>query len=249
MRDRFHAVNARAQQLRFHTQTAGSTLTAQQPDNNIVRVALQAMAAVLGGTQSLHCNGRDEALALPTEESARVALRTQQIIAAESGVANTVDPVAGSYAIEALTDAIEQGALDLLARIERAGGTLRAIEAGLIQREIQESAYRAQVAIDSGDAVVVGVNRFADESGASPIETLQIDADVERRQIERVRAVRANRSADAARSVLDAVSRAARDGANLVPPIIAAVEANATVGEISDAMRHVFGEYEETATV
>jgi methylmalonyl-CoA mutase N-terminal domain/subunit len=249
MRDRFHATNARAQQLRFHTQTAGSTLTAQQPDSNIVRVALQAMAAVLGGTQSLHCNGRDEALALPTEESARVALRTQQIIAAESGVANTVDPVAGSYAIEALTDAIEQGALDLLARIERAGGTLRAIEAGLIQREIQESAYRAQVAIDSGDAVVVGVNRFADEIGASPIETLQIDADVERRQIERVRAVRANRSADAARSVLDAVSRAARDGANLVPPIIAAVEANATVGEISDAMRHVFGEYEETATV
>ena len=157
--------------------------------------------------------------------------------------------MAGSYAIEALTDAIEQGASDLLARIERAGGTLRAIEAGLIQREIQESAYRAQVAIDSGEAVVVGVNRFADESGANPIETLQIDADVERRQIERVRAMRASRGADAARSALDAVSRAARDGANLVPPIVAAVEANATVGEISDAMRQVFGEYEETATV
>src|SRR4029078_2283925 len=156
----FHASNPRAQQLRFHTQTAGSTLTAQQPDNNIVRVAMQALAAVLGGTQSLHCNGRDEALALPTEESARVALRTQQIIAEETGVANTVDPVAGSYAIEAMTNAIERGAEAILDRIERAGGTLRAIESGLIQREIQESAYRAQLAVDAGDAVVVGVNRF-----------------------------------------------------------------------------------------
>src|SRR5213080_124579 len=155
MRDRFRATHPRAQQLRFHTQTAGSTLTAQQPDNNIVRVALQALAAVLGGTQSLHCNGRDEALALPTEESARVALRTQQIISAESGVVNTVDPVAGSYAIESLTDGLERGAEELLARIERAGGTLAAIETGLIQREIQESAYRAQVAVDSGQAVVV----------------------------------------------------------------------------------------------
>src|SRR5438105_12562724 len=152
MRDRFGAAHPRAQQLRFHTQTAGSTLTAQQADNNIVRVALQALAAVLGGTQSLHCNGRDEALALPTEESARIALRTQQIIAAESGVANTVDPVAGSYAIEQLTDAIERDAGELLARIEAAGGTLAAIEAGFIQREIEESAYRAQLAIESGQA-------------------------------------------------------------------------------------------------
>src|SRR3954470_21768973 len=166
MRDRFGATNPRAQQLRFHTQTAGSTLTAQQPDNNIVRVAVQALAAVLGGTQSLHCNGRDEALALPTEEAARVALRTQQIIAAESGVANTVDPMAGSYAVEFLTDAIEREATEILARIERAGGTLAAIETGLIQRDIQESAYRAQVAIDAGDAVVVGVNRFSDEAPA-----------------------------------------------------------------------------------
>jgi methylmalonyl-CoA mutase N-terminal domain/subunit len=257
MRDRFHATNPRAQQLRFHTQTAGSTLTAQQPDNNIVRVALQALAAVLGGTQSLHGNGRDEALALPTEESARIALRTQQIIAAESGVANTVDPVAGSYAIETLTNAIEQGAADLLARIEHTGGTLVAIETGLIQREIQESAYRAQTAIDSGDAVVVGMNRFASEvradRGGAPsavtMETLQIDADVERRQIERVRAVRASRSADAVRSALDGVTHAARNGSNLVPPIIAAVEAEATVGDIADAMRDVFGEYEETATL
>src|SRR6516164_1794961 len=160
MRDRFHATNPRAQQLRFHTQTAGSTLTAQQPDNNIVRVALQAMAAVLGGTQSLHCNGRDEALALPTEESARIALRTQQIIASETGVINTVDPVAGSYAIEALTNDIERGAVQLLQRIEQAGGTLAAIESGFVQREIQESSYRSQVAVDSGNSIVVGVNRF-----------------------------------------------------------------------------------------
>src|SRR5438270_962695 len=156
MRDRFHAANPRAMQLRFHTQTAGSTLTAQQPDNNIVRVALQAMAAVLGGTQSLHCNGRDEALALPTEDSARIALRTQQVIAAESGVANTVDPVAGSYAIEKLTNDIEAGADEILARIEQAGGTLAAIEAGRIQREIEESAYRAQLAADRSEAVTVG---------------------------------------------------------------------------------------------
>jgi methylmalonyl-CoA mutase N-terminal domain/subunit len=249
MRDRFHATHPRAQQLRFHTQTAGSTLTAQQPDNNVVRVALQAMAAVLGGTQSLHCNGRDEALALPTEESARVALRTQQMIAAESGAANTVDPVAGSYAIEALTDEIERGARALLDRIDHAGGTLVAIESGLIQREIQESAYRAQVAIDAGESVVVGVNRFSDEQGAAAMDTLQIDPDVERRQIERVRGVRASRSADAWRAALDVVQDAARDGRSLVPPIIAAVEAKATVGEVADAMRAVFGEYHETATV
>jgi methylmalonyl-CoA mutase N-terminal domain/subunit len=249
MRDRFNATNPRAQQLRFHTQTAGSTLTAQQPDNNIVRVALQALAAVLGGTQSLHCNGRDEALALPTEESARIALRTQQIIAAESGVANTVDPVAGAHAIETLTDAIEQGAVDLLARIDHAGGTLAAIEAGLIQREIQESAYRAQIAIDSGESVVVGVNRFVDQDRATTaINTLRIDEDTERRQIERVRGVRASRSADGVRAALDDVTPGARDGSNLVPRIVAAVEAHATVGEIADAMRAVFGEYSETAT-
>jgi methylmalonyl-CoA mutase, N-terminal domain len=243
MRDRFHATNPRAQQLRFHTQTAGSTLTAQQPDNNIVRVALQALAAVLGGTQSLHCNGRDEALALPSEESARLALRTQQIIAVESGVANTVDPVAGSYAIEALTNAIERGAVDLLRRIERAGGTLAAIEAGLIQREIQESAYKAQMAIDAADSVVVGVNRYAEDGNGSAFETLQIDENVERRQVERIRAVRASRSQSAAASALDGVTQAARGRENLVPRIITAVEAHATVGEIADAMRGVFGEY------
>jgi methylmalonyl-CoA mutase N-terminal domain/subunit len=253
MRERFHATNPRALQLRFHTQTAGSTLTAQQPDNNIVRVAIQALAAVLGGTQSLHCNGRDEALALPTEESARIALRTQQIIAEETGVANTVDPVAGSYAIEAMTDAIERGAEAILDRIERAGGTLRAIESGLIQREIQESAYRAQLAVDSGESVVVGVNTFKvttdGESFAGSRALLTIDPEVEQRQIERLRAVRATRSADTWRAGLDAVAAAARDGVNLVPPIVAAVEARATLGEIADAMRAVFGEYQETATV
>jgi methylmalonyl-CoA mutase N-terminal domain/subunit len=249
MRDRFHATSLRAQQLRFHTQTAGSTLTAQQPDNNIVRVALQALAAVLGGTQSLHCNGRDEALALPTEESARIALRTQQIIAMETGVTNTVDPVAGSYTIEAMTNAIERDACSILDRIGAAGGTLAAIEAGLIQREIQESAYRAQVAVDSGDAAVVGVNQFADAHGNAPIDTLRIDPDVERRQIERVRAVRASRSESAWRHALDGMSEAARAGSNLVPPILAAVEAGATVGEIADAMRAVFGEYQETSAI
>jgi methylmalonyl-CoA mutase N-terminal domain/subunit len=248
MRDRFHATNPRAQQLRFHTQTAGSTLTAQQPDNNIVRVALQALAAVLGGTQSLHCNGRDEALALPTEESARIALRTQQVIAYESGVANTVDPVAGSTAIESLTDEIENGAKALLARIESAGGTLRAIETGMIQREIQESAYRAQVAIDNGDQVVVGVNRFATDGGASP-EVLRIDPAIEEQQVERVRSVRASRSAENCGAALAAITAAAKGTDNLVPPIIAAVEAKATLGEIADAMRTVFGEYEETATL
>ena len=249
MRDRFGATNPRAQQLRFHTQTAGSTLTAQQPDNNIVRVALQALAAVLGGTQSLHCNGRDEALALPTEESARIALRTQQIIAAESGVANTVDPVAGAYAIETLTNEIERGATEILDRIDRAGGTLAAIESGLIQRDVQESAYRAQLAVDKGDATVVGVNRFVVDSDGSAIETLAIDPAVESRQVERVRALRAGRSAAAAQAALTGVTEAARDGTNLVPAIITAVEAQATVGEIADAMRTVFGEFEETASL
>ena len=247
MRDRFGATNPRAQQLRFHTQTAGSTLTAQQPDNNIVRVALQAMAAVLGGTQSLHCNGRDEALSLPTEEAARIALRTQQVIAAETGVANTVDPVAGSYTIEAMTDRLEAEARLILDRIDRLGGTLAAIDAGVIQREIQDAAYAAQRAIDAGESVVVGVNKFQDQS-APAIDVFRVDPAVEARQVERVRAVRASRSASAWQASVDAVELAARDGANLVPPIIAAVEARATLGEIADAMRRVFGEYVEVQT-
>jgi len=271
MRDRFGAVNPRAQQLRFHTQTAGSTLTAQQPDNNIVRVAMQALAAVMGGTQSLHCNGRDEAMALPTEASAAIALRTQQVIAWESGVGNTVDPFGGAYAIEELTDRIEREARALIARIDGHGGTLPSIESGFIQREIQDAAYRAQQRIDSGESVVVGVNRYATEEpssrprggaasgplrGDAPsaghasqagegIETLQIDPEMEARQIERVRQVRASRDPNAWRVALDAVSAAARGRDNLVPPIIRAVEAHATVGEISDALRALFGEHRE----
>jgi len=244
MRDRFRATHPRAQQLRFHTQTAGSTLTAQQPDNNIVRVALQALAAVLGGTQSLHCNGRDEALALPTEESARIALRTQQILAAESGIANTVDPLGGAWAIEEATNRIEAEASAILERLDASGGTLAAIEHGLIQREIQESAYRAQQQIDRGETIVVGVNRYATNERSS-IEVLQIDPAIEPRQVEAVRAVRASRDGAAWRHAIDAITEAARTGTNLVPPIVQAVEARATVGEISDALRAVFGEHKE----
>ena len=246
MRDRFGATEPRAQQLRFHTQTAGSTLTSQQPDNNIVRVALQALAAVLGGTQSLHCNGRDEALGLPTEEAAQIALRTQQIIAAETGVTNTVDPVAGSWAVERLTDRLEAEAVAILEQVDRQGGALDAIESGYIQREIQDAAYRAQQAIESGESTVVGVNRFAadDESGA--IEMQRIDPAVEADQAARVGALRAARDGAAAQAALAAVQSAARDTTNLVPPIIEAVEARATVGEIADAMRSVFGEYQDT---
>jgi methylmalonyl-CoA mutase N-terminal domain/subunit len=244
MRDRFGAKNPRAQQLRFHTQTAGSTLTAQQPDNNIIRVAIQALAAVMGGTQSLHCNGRDEALALPTEESAAIALRTQQVIAWESGTVNTVDPFGGSYAIEELTDRIERDAQALIARIDALGGTLPAIESGFIQREIQDAAYRAQQRIDSGESVVVGVNRYGTDDTAT-IETMRIDPAVEARQVDRVRRVRAMRDPVEWRAAIDAVSAAARGADNLVPPIVRAVEAHATVGEISDAMRAVFGEHKE----
>jgi methylmalonyl-CoA mutase N-terminal domain/subunit len=228
--------------MRFHTQTAGSTLTAQQPDNNIVRVAVQAMAAVLGGTQSLHCNGRDEALSLPTEEAARIALRTQQVIASETGVTNTVDPVAGSYTIERMTDQLEADARALLDRIDALGGTLVAIESGYVQREVQDAAYRAQQAIDAGDEILVGVNRFTDDEPPA-IETFLLDSDVERDQKARLAAVRASRSASALEAALVRVERAARGSDNLVPPILAAVEAKATVGEISDTMRRVFGEY------
>jgi methylmalonyl-CoA mutase, N-terminal domain len=247
MRERFGATDPRAEQLRFHTQTAGSTLTAQQPDNNIVRVAIQAMAAVMGGTQSLHCNGRDEALALPTEESARIALRTQQIIASETGATNTVDPLGGAWALEARTAAIEAEARAMLERIEALGGTLAAIEAGAIQRDIQESAYRAQQAVDRGDQVVVGVNRFATAERAT-IRLLHIDPELERRQVERVKSVRTARDAGAWRSSLDAIAAAARGRDNLVPPIVAAIEARATIGEIADTLRGVFGEHKEIDT-
>jgi methylmalonyl-CoA mutase N-terminal domain/subunit len=244
MRERFGATHPRAQQLRFHTQTAGSTLTAQQPDNNIVRVAIQALAAVLGGTQSLHTNSRDEALALPTETSAGIALRTQQIIAAESGVANTIDPCAGSFEIERRTNDIEAGANELLARIEAIGGTLAAIEAGYIQRQIQDSAYKAQVAVDAGESVVVGVNQYQAD-GSARVEMFELEPAIERQQVDRVREVRRTRDQPTWQAALAAVESAAGRRDNLVPHIIAAVEARATVGEISDALRRVFGEYRE----
>jgi methylmalonyl-CoA mutase N-terminal domain/subunit len=246
MRDRFGARHPRAQQLRFHTQTAGSTLTAQQPDNNIVRVALQALAAVLGGTQSLHTNSRDEALALPTEESARIALRTQQIVAFESGVTNTVDPLAGSYYIERLTNDIEAGAEELLTRIDSLGGTLTAIESGYIQRQIQDSAYRAQMAVDASEAVVVGVNRYTTDE-QNTIDTFTLDPALERAQVERVQRVREGRDQARWKASLERVADAARTRDNLVPHIVTAVEAHATVGEIADTLRSVCGEYKEVA--
>ena len=248
MRDRFGATNPRAQQLRFHTQTAGSTLTAQQPDNNIVRVALQALAAVLGGTQSLHCNGRDEALALPTEESARIALRTQQVIAAETGVANTVDPFGGAYAIEELTNRDRSRTrAALLDRIDAAGGTLAAIEAGLIQREIQESAYRAQQEIDARRARRRRRQPVRDRTSAPAIEVLaDRSGDRARGRSSACARVRASRDAGELAGRARRASRPPRAAAtNLVPPIIAAVEARATVGEISDTLRGVFGEHKE----
>jgi methylmalonyl-CoA mutase N-terminal domain/subunit len=245
MRDRFGVPRPRAMQLRFHAQTAGSTLTARQPNNNIVRVAIQAMAAVLGGAQSLHCNGRDEALALPTEESARLALRTQQIIAAETGVTNTVDPVGGAWTIERHTDSIEEAARALIAEIDASGGTLAAIERGWIQRQIHDTAYAAQRAVDDGTSVVVGVNRYVEDAPA--IDVLRIDPDVEARQSAAVVARRANRPTENWRAAIEAVGRAARTPDNLVPPVIAAVEAHATLGEIADALRRVFGEHHEPA--
>jgi methylmalonyl-CoA mutase, N-terminal domain len=248
MRDRFQAKNPKSWMLRFHTQTAGSTLTAQQPENNIVRTAIQAMAAVLGGTQSLHTNSFDEALALPTEGSARIALRTQQIIAYESGAPQTVDPLAGSYYVESLTNEIEKRANDYLQKIEVMGGMLKAIERGYIQQEIQNAAYEYQRAIDHEQAIVVGVNRFQlGEEKSVPLQ--RIDPTLEPKQVERVRALRAKRNPETWRATLNAVESTARSGDNLMPRILAAVEANATVGEISDAMRKVYGEYREAVVV
>jgi methylmalonyl-CoA mutase N-terminal domain/subunit len=248
MRDHFKARNPKSWMLRFHTQTAGSTLTAQQPENNIVRTAIQAMAAVLGGTQSLHTNSFDEALALPTEQSARIALRTQQIIGYESGVPQTIDPLAGSYYIETLTNEIEARADEYLVKIDTMGGMLRAIERGFVQQEIQNAAYEYQRAVDQGQAVVVGVNRFELEE-EKPIPIQRIDDALEARQVERLRALRARRDEKPWQVSLQGVEDAARSGANLMPHILAAVEASATVGEISDAMRRVFGEYHETVVI
>lgn len=243
MRHRFGAKNPDSWKLRFHTQTGGSTLTAQQPDNNIVRVTIQALAAVLGGTQSLHTNSKDEALALPTEKAVEIALRTQQIIAYESGVADTVDPLGGSYYIEWLTDEIERRAEAYIARIDELGGALRAVEEGYIQREIQEAAYRTQRAIEKGEQIVVGVNRFqTDEQFVG--ELLRVDEQVRLDQIEALKRLRAERNNAAVHSVLARIEQAARDpNAALMPLFIEAVEVYATLGEICDTLRCVFGEY------
>ena len=245
MRDRFGAQDPRSTMLRFHVQTAGSTLTAQQPDVNIVRTALQAMAAVLGGAQSLHTNSRDEALSLPTEESARIALRTQQIIAHESGVVNTADPLGGSEHIEELTDAIERGVAEYLERIDGMGGTLRAIETGFIQGEIQNAAYEWQRGVETGARVIVGVNRFRQDGETAPV-TFRLDSALEHAQIERLRQTRASRSQSLVNEKLAALEQAARTDTNLMPLIIQAADAYATLGEISDRLRLVFGEHRET---
>ncbi len=244
MHDRFGARNPRSLMLRFHAQTAGSTLTAQQPDVNVVRVSMQALAAVLGGAQSLHTNAKDEALSLPTEESARLALRTQQIIAHESGVTHVADPMGGSYAVEQLTDEIERGARQYIERIDAMGGTLAAIETNYVQNEIQNAAYAYQQAVESGAAVVVGVNRFKQEEGETPAP-FRLDPELEQQQVARLREVRASRDCAVFEDRLSALEKAARSSDNLMPHILSCAEAHATVGEISDRLRQVFGEYRE----
>jgi len=252
MTERFAAKDPRSLMLRFHAQTAGSSLTAQQPENNIVRVAIQALAAVLGGCQSLHTNSLDEALALPTEDSALIALRTQQILANETGVANTVDPVAGSYTVESLTNEIESLASNYLSKIDKMGGMLRAIEAGYVQGEIQKAAYDFQRAVEKKEQIVVAVNDFTAPSAGDSERTipiLRIDAEIERTQIARLNALRAKRDSARAKSTLAELQRRAATSENLLPAILAAVEAYATIGEISDALRRVFGEYQDSVVI
>jgi methylmalonyl-CoA mutase N-terminal domain/subunit len=256
MTDRFGAKDPRSLMLRFHAQTAGSSLAAQQPENNIVRVAIQALAAVLGGCQSLHTNSMDEALALPTEDAALIALRTQQILASETGVAHTVDPIAGSYAIEHLTNEIESRASNYLSKIDSMGGPfggmLRAIESGFVQGEIQKAAYEFQQAVEKKDQIVVGVNDFiapTEGDSARTIPTLRIDPEIERTQIARLNTLRAKRDTARAKSALAELQRRAATTENLLPAILAAVESYATIGEISDALRRVFGEYQESVVI
>ncbi|HEX8996567.1 MAG TPA: methylmalonyl-CoA mutase family protein [Ktedonobacterales bacterium] len=244
MRERFHAKEERSLLLRFHTQTAGSTLTAQQPDNNIMRTAYQAMAAALGGTQSLHTNAKDEALSLPTEDSALLALRTQQVLAYETGVADTIDPLAGSYYVEALTNDLERRAWEYIEKIDALGGSVRAVEQGYIQREIEEAAYRYQRDLDERRRIVVGVNKFQTTDTKLP-PILKVDAEAGRRQAQKVADLRARRDNAAVGAALSALESAARGSDNLMPRILAAVEAYATLGEISDTMRRVFGEQHE----
>ena len=244
MKDRFKAKKDESCMLRFHTQTAGSTLTYQQPDNNVVRVAFQALAAVLGGTQSLHTNSRDEAFALPTEESVRIALRTQQLIAYESGVADTIDPLAGSYAVEALTDGIERKALEYIRKIDERGGAIKAIESGFIQQEISDSAYQYQKQVESKKQILVGVNQFQVEE--EPLrDILRIPPEVETVQKEKLSQIKKERDSAKASKALSALKQAAQESDNLLPPILDAVRVYATVGEISDTLREIFGEYRE----
>jgi methylmalonyl-CoA mutase N-terminal domain/subunit len=248
MSERFGAKDARSLQMRFHTQTAGSTLTAQQVDNNVVRVALQALSAVMGGTQSLHTNGRDEALALPTETSATLALRTQQLIAAESGVADFVDPLGGSYVVEQLTDELEADALSLIAEVDSIGGMVAAIEEGFPQREIQNASYRTQIAMDQGRQEVVGVNVHIDDTVSSP-DLLRVDPALGENQCIRLKEMRSRRNQAAVNDALDAVQQAASGTENLMPHIVHAVELYATLGEVADTMREVFGEYQEQVVI
>jgi methylmalonyl-CoA mutase N-terminal domain/subunit len=244
MRERFAAQDPKSWQLRFHTQTAGSTLTAQQPENNVVRVTLQALAAVLGGTQSLHTNSRDEALALPSQNAVEVALRTQQIIAYESGVADTIDPLAGSYYVEALTDELEKRAMQYIERIDSMGGARKAIEAGYVQNEIQDAAYAALRSVEGGKQVVVGVNKFQRGHDALPSDLLRIDEKVQAEQVAHLREVRAGRAQAAVDAALAKIKAAAEDpNAPLMPLFVEAVEAYATLGEICNTLRGVFGEY------
>ncbi|HLK22963.1 MAG TPA: methylmalonyl-CoA mutase family protein [Bryobacteraceae bacterium] len=245
MRDRFGARNPRSMMMRFHVQTGGSTLTAQQPDVNVVRVSMQALAAVLGGAQSLHTNAKDEALSLPTEEAARLALRTQQIIAHESGVTHVADPLGGSYAIESMTDDIENAAARYIERIDGMGGTLAAIESNFIQNEIQNAAYAYQTAVERGESIVVGVNRFKQAEAEAPLH-FKLNPELEQQQIARVRDVRSSRDSAVVQERLNGLEKAARSTDNLMPHILGCAEARATVGEISDRLRAVFGEYRET---
>ncbi len=245
MKERFKAKDKRSMMLRFHTQTAGSSLTAQQPDNNIIRTTIQALAAVLGGTQSLHTNSKDEALALPTETSARVALRTQQIIAYESGVINTIDPLAGSYFVEALTDEIEREAMEYIQKIDELGGSPTAIEIGYIQKEIQRSAYTYQKDIESGKRIIVGVNKFTIDEEDTP-EILKINPDIEKAQIEFVKKIKSERNNQLVSEKLIQLKNAALGEGNLMPYIIEAVRVYASIGEICNTLREVFGEYRES---
>jgi methylmalonyl-CoA mutase N-terminal domain/subunit len=247
MRDRFGATNPRAQALRFHAQTGGSTLTAQQPENNVVRVAIQALSAVAGGAQSIHTNGFDEALALPTERSAKIALRTQQVLAHEAGGTDTADPLGGAYFVEALTEELEARAEELLAHIDELGGAVAAVEAGFIQGEIEQAAFRYQQEIESGERVLVGVNRYVEEE-SEPIELLRIDPEAERRQLERTARVRAERDAAETARTLEEVRRVARGNENLLPPMREALRARATVGEICGVLRDEFGTYDARRT-